>query len=122
MKMENAYMEQLSRSEMVKQMKRKNRFKNKSVKAYNQSKKDMTSVIDVKDMNMLENQDLKSFQLRIVFASFLFLLFLGMKEKGLEFHDFTYHKVIEVISDNSGMEGAKDFTEEFVITTFNSLH
>ena len=118
-------MEQLSRSEMVKQMKRQNRFKNMSPKTSNTFKKSVTNLTDYNEENRIDSQENKSFQLRIVLASFLFLLFLGMKEKGLQFQDFNYQTIIEVISNNSGMDNAvaatKIFTEEIVITTFNSL-
>ena len=118
-------MEQLSRSEMVKQMKKQNRFKNMSSKTFKTSKKSITNLTDFNEKNTIDSQESKSFQLRIVFASFLFLLFLGMKEKGVQFQDFTYHTVIEAISNNSGMDTAvaatKSFAEDFVITTFNNL-
>ncbi len=118
-------MEQLSRSEMVKQMKKQNKTKNKYIKPTKSYANSISKPIVSKDMSLeTDSTDFtanKSFQLRIVLASFLFLLFLGMKEKGLQFQNFTYNTVIDVISDNSGMESAKEFTEEFVITTFNSL-
>ena len=120
--MENAYMEQLSRSEMVKQMRRGRKVR----KCTKYGKVERISKHLETQTGELEALDSKSFQLRIVLASLLFLLFLGMKEKGLQFQDFTYYTVIEVISDNSGMDMAvaatKSLTEEFVITTFNSLH
>ena len=106
-------MERLSRSEMVKQMKKRNK-----VRSYTRYKKvDTPSKPTELQAGDSETLDFKSFQFRMVIASFLFLLFLGMKEKRFQFQEFTYDNIIDVISNNSGMEAA----EEFVITTFNAL-
>ena len=106
-------MEQISRSELVKQMKKRNKMR----KRIRNRKVDVSSKHTGLQVEDFETLDFKSFQVRMVLASFLFLLFLGMKEKGIQFQKFTYNTIIEVISNNSGMEAA----EEFVITTFNAL-
>ena len=111
--MEKYGMERLSRSEMVKQMKKRNKTQSRT----KYRKVDVASKPTELQVGDSETLDLKSFQFRMVIASFLFLLFLGIKEKGFYFEKFTYNTIIDVISNNSGMEAA----EEFVITTFNAL-
>lgn len=106
-------MEQLSRSELVKQMKKRNKTRNRT----RNRKADVSGKNTELQVEGFETLDFKSFQFRIVIASFLFLVFLGMKEKGLHFQEFNYNTIIDLISNNSGMEAA----EEFVITTFNAL-
>ena len=106
-------MEQISRSELVKQMKK--RTKTRSRTKYR--KVDIPNKHIGLEAESFEMLDFKSFQFRMVIASVLFLLFLGMKEEKFHYKEFTYNTIVDVISNNSGMEAA----EEFVITTFNTL-
>ena len=52
---------------------------------------------------------------------FVFLIFLGMHQSEREVLNTGVNIILTMLSDNSGMESAKEITEEFVITTFNSL-
>lgn len=107
-------MEQLSRSEKIAQARKNN-------KVYKRSKVYRSPVHSKSNKLQSESHEKSiettSFQLRLAAASFLFLVFLGMKEYNLAFQNCNYETVLEVLTNNSGMETA----EEIVISTFNSL-
>ena len=108
-------MEPLSRNEKITQIRRNN-------KKYRRSKLKSRIVT-----NSLDNSDKvfkdtshpsnRSFQLRLAAASLLFLLFLGVKETSFSTQMINYDNILEIITDNSGMEQA----EKFVIATFYNL-
>lgn len=112
-------MEQISRSEKVAQMRKNNRrykgYKNYKIANINSSQSTQANA------KLNSKQQFSSFQLRLVTASFLFLLFLGIKETGFTYQSINYGTILEVVSNNNGMETAEEFMEEKVISVFNSL-
>ena len=122
-------MEQLSRTEKIAYM----RKSNKQYKTYKSNKSTKTSISKLKSscihnssnqstekqpiatFKQEENKENSSFQFRIAIASFLFLAFLGMKEHNFIYRDISCQTILEIISNNIGMELA----EEKVIATFN---
>lgn len=100
-------MEELSRSERVAQMKRqKNGILHRQKKA---------SRSTLSNTGTGEN---RSFQIRMVLASFLFLLFLGTKELALTYENYSLQTVLDIVCDNSGMEAAK----EIAAATFHTAN
>ncbi len=116
-------MEQLSRTEKIAYM----RKSNKQYKTYKSNKSTKTSLSKQKDMSIYnptdqpmeqqQNSPSSSFQFRMAIASFLFLAFLGMREHNFIYRDISCETIIEMISNNNGMEIA----EEKVIATFNNI-
>ena len=125
-------MEQFSRNEKIAYMRKSNKqyktykslkstktflSKQKDTSMHNPHNKPMEKQQNSPSFNQEENKENSSFQFRMAIASFLFLAFLGMREHNFIYKNISCETIIEIISNNIGMEIA----EEKVIATFNNI-
>ncbi len=125
-------MEQLSRNEKIAYMRKNNKqyqtykslkstktfiSKQKNTSIHNPTNQSTEKQHIFASFNQEENKETSSFQFRMSIASFLFLAFLGMREHNFIYRDISCETIIEMISNNNGMEIA----EEKVIATFNNI-